>query len=174
MSENKNSIIASASHYALILGGFWVFKYLFVIGSEYSEFSKYIVNILSIGTMFLLYILLCRYRDKDLGGKISYGQGILFTMLLFFFASLIEAVIISLHLFVISPEMVVSLNEQIYKVLETLNPSAESMQAIEYIFSFGALYYVINYILTDIFIGFLLSLIFGFIVSRPQKHTLNK
>lgn len=174
MSENKNNIVASASHYALVLGGFWVFKYLFVIGSEYSELSKYMANILGVGTIFLLYILLCRYRDVRLGGKIGYGESILFTLLLFLFASLIEAVVISIHLFLISPELVAAQNEQIYNTILKFNFPAESMQTLEYIFSFGALYYVINYVITNVFIGFFLSLIFGFIVSRQKKLPENK
>lgn len=169
MGENKNNIVASASNYALVLGGFWVFKYLFVIGAEYSELSKWMANILAVGTVFVLYILLCRYRDVKLGGKITYGQSILFTLLLFFFASLIEAVVISIHLFLISPELVVAQNEQIYNVVKEFNFPAESMQTLDYLFSLGPLYYVINYIVTNVFIGFFLSLIFGFIVSRQKK-----
>lgn len=174
MNDNKNNILSSASHYALYLGLFWVFKYLFVIGGEYSELSKYIYNVLNIGTPLLLYVLLCKYRDTALDGKITYGQSILFTLALFSFASLIEAVIISLHLFIISPSLVVNWTSELYSMYEKMPLPAESMQLIRTMLSFGALLYIFYMIIFNFISGLFLSLIFGYFVSRQNNTPSQK
>lgn len=173
MSENKNSSMASvAMNYAIPLGLFWVFKYLFVIGGEYAEISKYINTLLGIGTPVITYILISRYRDVNKGGQIQYGESILFILLIFALASLIESVITSLHLFIINPELVNQMNEQIYAIFSKMQLSDIYMSQLDTIFSYGAVYYIISYIMQNMLIGLFLALVLGYLVSRPKKNPL--
>lgn len=170
MSENKNSMVSTAMNYAIPLGLFWIFKYLFVIGGEYAEVSKYINSILSIGTPLIAYILICRYRDKNKGGIISYGESILFILLIFGFASLFETILTSLHLLVLSPSLVTQMNEQIYAQLSKMHLPDIYMSQLDSIFSYGALYYIFSFIVQNMVIGLFLALILGYFASRPRNN----
>lgn len=170
MSENKNSMVSNAMNYAILLGLFWIFKYLFVIGGEYAEISKYINSMLSIGTPVLAYVLICRYRDKDMKGSITYGEGILFTLLLFAFASLFEAVITSLHLLVLNPGLVTQMNEEIYNIFSKMHLPDAYMQQLETIFSYGAVYYIASFIVQNMIIGLFLALVLGYFASRQRNN----
>lgn len=174
MSENKNSMVSTAMNYAIPLGIFWIFKYLFVIGGEYAEISKYINSILSIGTPLIAYALLCRYRDKELKGHIMYGEAILFTLLIFALASLFEAVITSLHLLVINPGIVTQMNEEIYKIFSQMHLPEAYMSQLDTIFSYGAVYYIVSFIIQNMIIALFLALILGYFVSRPKNNYPHK
>lgn len=170
MSENKNSMVSTAMNYAIPLGLFWIFKYLFVIGGEYAEISKYINSILGIGTPVITYMLICRYKDKDKGGVISYGESILFILLTFGFASMIEAVITSLHLLVLNPGLVTQMNEQIYNIMSKMHLPEIYMSQLDTILSYGAVYYIVSFILQNMIIGLFLALVLGYFASRQRNN----
>ncbi|PXV68849.1 uncharacterized protein DUF4199 [Dysgonomonas alginatilytica] len=170
MSENKKSMASTAMNYAIPLGLFWIFKYLFIIGGEYAEISKYINSILSIGTPLIAYALLCRYRDKELEGIITYKRSILFTITVFIFASLFETVISSLHLLVLNPGIVSVMNHEIYTELSKMNLPAIYMNQLDTILSYTGVYYIFSFILQNIIIGFFLALILGYFVSRQRNY----
>lgn len=159
-------------NYALPLGLFWVFRYLFAIGSDFHDIFKYIFQLLSIGTPVVYYVLLCRYRDVALGGKIFYGQCILFSLLLFFFASIPESVIMSLHLLVINPEIVAEQNRIVFGFMDKMKMinmnSIAYDQTKAFLSSYGALYYTASNVIGNIIIGFILSLILGYFVSKDS------
>lgn len=167
MSENRNSMVSTAMNYAIPLGLFWVFKYLFVIGGEYTEISKYINSILGIVTPVLTYTLICRYRDKEKGGNILYGEAILFILLIFVLASLIESVITSLHFLVINPGLVTQMNEQIYDVMNKMHlPDIYAKTVLSY----GGLYYIFAIIFQNMVIGMFLALVLGYFASRQKNN----
>lgn len=169
MDNNKNSILASAAHFALFLGLYWVFRYLFVIGSDYSELCKYIVSIIGIGTPLVLYIILCRYRDTVFEGNISYGQCFKFTIPLCFFASLIESVIIAIHIIILNPLIISSQQKEVVKLYEQMNLSPMLVEFAKNMV-IGPLPYIFSSIFGNIIIGLFLSLILSFFVSRFPKH----
>lgn len=169
MDNNKNSILASAAHFALFLGLYWVFRYLFVIGSDYSELCKYIFSITGIGTPLILYIILCRYRNTEFGGDISYGQCIKFTIPLCFFASLIESVVVALHVIIINPSIMEIQQQEAINFYEKMNLFPTSIDFAKNMI-IGPLPYIFSYIFGNIIIGLFLSLILSFFVSRFPKH----
>lgn len=170
MSENKSSMVSTAMNYAIPLGLFWIFKYLFVIGGEYAEVSKYINSILGICTPVITYVLICRYRDKNKGGSITYGESILFILLIFGLASLIETVITSLHLLVLNPGLVTQMNEEIYNAMSKMHLPDIYMSQLGTILSYGGIYYVFSFIFQNMVIGMFLALVLGYFVSRPRKN----
>lgn len=174
MSDKNNNILSVAMNYALLLGLFWVFKYLFAIGGSYHDIFKYIFQLLSIGTPVVFYVLLCRYRDVALGGKILYGQCILFSLLLFIFASIPEAVIMSLHLLIINPEIVAEQNRLVFDLMDKMKMvninSAAYEQTKSFLSSYGALYYTASNVIGNVIIGFCLSLILGYFVSIKSPN----
>jgi hypothetical protein len=162
-------------NYGVILGAFWVFKYLFLIVSIaledvlpnnfISPFLLYLhLYLLPIVTLSLYYVLLKRYRDHALGGKISYLQCVSFSVLLFTFAALIEAVIIYIHYKFIDPKYIYIRDKG---WLEMLLQSIFSREWLEtQRDTYGAIIVIISEIVKNIVIGFFLSLLYGIFVHK--------
>lgn len=168
MQEDKFKVLNYAMHYGVVLGFFWAFKYLFHIGATYYSYLDFIYQSLGIGTFFLMYYLTTRYRDKANDGNISYLHCIAFTILLCFFASLIEAVVSYFHYTVIDPSYISSLNKKMFDVMKQMDFSKEFLSEAEKV-TIGPLYYTVSQIFGNIFFGFILSLIYGFIISKKIK-----
>lgn len=173
MSDRNNNILSEAMNYALPLGLFWVFKYLFAIGGDYYDIFKYINQILSIGTPIVFYVLLSRYRDVTMGGKVMYGQCILFSLLLFVFASIPETAIMSLHLLVIKPEIVAELNRVAFDMMDKMKMinSPGYAEIKSFLSAYGGIYYTMSNVIGNIIIGFFLSLIIGYFVSKSSTSS---
>jgi hypothetical protein len=165
-------------NYGVILGAFWIFKYLFLIVSNalndwfpqnlFSDFLLYLhLYLLPIVTLSLYYVLLKRYRDRVRGGKIGYLHCLLFSVLLFFFAALIEAVIIYIHYKFIDPKYIY-IHEKGW--LEMLLQSIFSREWLEtQRDTYGAIIVIISEIVKNIVIGFLLSLLYGIFVHNKKR-----
>ncbi|NDW19800.1 DUF4199 domain-containing protein [Dysgonomonas sp. 216] len=167
---NRNSkgfvMLKYAMNYGVILGSFWVFKYIFLIASSLSDHFLYIYNLLAIGTLLLYYVLLRRYRDFALGGKINYLQCISFSVLLFLFSALIEAVIIYIHYNFIDPKYVLVRNKGWLEMVLKWIFSREWVENQKE--TFGNIIVFISEVGKNIVIGFFLSLVYGIFVTRKS------
>ena len=86
--ENKSYLLEYTMQAGILLGLFWIFKYLFVIlGGKYPGMNM-IGTTLSVGTPVLLYYLLVRYNVGWMNRKMRRGHGDQFAILLIFFASI--------------------------------------------------------------------------------------
>lgn len=167
-----------AMNYGLILGAFWVFKYLFFIaGISLRETSSYLADtlmylclyLLPVITLTLSYVLVKRFRDNVLGGTINYIQCILFGMLLFFFAALIEAVAIYIHFkFIVDHQYLITRDKSwLEVVLQTLF-SKEWLKSQQE--TYGTIIILISEIIKNVLIGFFLSSVYGIFVIRKKKE----
>lgn len=171
MDSHKNNVITSAAHYAVYLGMFWVFKYIFLITSQYAgDFYLYIFNLLSIGTPILFYALAIVYRDKRLGGTINYGQVILFAIFLFLFASLIESVIIAIHIMVLDPHYLSNFQERIYLEYENRGLPNQLLKILKQGLNFGSITFLVSQVMANIISGVFISVIFGYLVCRKKQR----
>lgn len=170
MVENKSSILASAIHFAIPLGLFWVFKYIFVILGDYSDLSKYIAQFLGIGTPIIYYVLICKYRDQILGGNITYAKSVKFSLLLFLFATFIELAIVCLHIFVINPTFLSQFTDKLYEMADAFKMTDNQRymnQISQFTTNMGA-YYIMSYIISNMITGLFLSLIISVFVSNKK------
>jgi len=188
MAEKNTGMVASAMNYAIPLGLFWVFKYIFVILGDNYDRSLYIESLLSIFTPVIYYILLCRYRDVNKEGKLDYGDAILFSLLLFLFASLFEVVMVCLHIYIINPATLSIYAQQIresgsleqtQKLLSTFGMNGEvDKDMFENYMDFYASHIGVIFIFSRIFVNFLLglflSLVLGYFVSRQRPNQSQK
>lgn len=97
------------------------------------------------------------------------------------FASIPEAVIMSLHLLIINPEIVAEQNRSVFDLMDKMKMvsinSAAYDQTKSFLSSYGALYYTASNVIGNVIIGFCLSLILGYFVSikvQTQHKTINK
>ncbi len=177
-SQKIRLLLKYSMNYGVILGAFWVFKYLFLIVSNalqtvltdsfLPDFLLYLyMYLLPIGTLALYYVLLRRYRDHALNGRISYLQCISFSVLLFAFSALIEAVIIYIHYKFIDPKYLLIRDKSWLEVLLQYMFSREWLETQKE--HLGNLIVIISEIVKNIMIGFFLSLIYGIFVRKTNS-----
>lgn len=161
-----------AMNYGIILGFFWLIKYIFLISSVFFVHFEYVFNLLSIGTLLLYYVLIVRYREKGLGGYISYAQCIIFSIFLFLFAGVIEAVIIYVHVAIIDTSYIANQERTMMELAEEffkhMGLATTSIKAVKGQPIPSNAFYVANTIFVNALIGFCLSLVYGIFVRRKK------
>lgn len=167
MQEDKSQLMNYAMYAGVFLGLFWVFKYLFVIGAQQIPALSYIGTFLTVGTPIFLFYFLTKYRINIVGNKMGYWHGIQFAIMLFFFASILEAAIVFVHITWIDPSFMGNLYKNMIEMAKSINLNEVMVESLKnqplpstanYIFS--------NVIMADIFIGLILSL---FLVPLASK-----
>lgn len=171
MQQKKDSIINFTMQSGLVLGIFWLFKYSLLIISKQFVPMGYIASFLSFVTpLFLLYYLL-KYKNEVTGTNIRFWKGVKLGILLFFFASLIESVIVFMHIVWIDQTFISTINEQKLEMAQSLGFSDNIMQELRKQNSLSPFVFILNQILNNVFIGFLLSMIITPIVNRIKIMT---
>lgn len=171
--ETKNNIIASALNYAIPLGLFWVFKYLFVLLGKYSDLSLYIENVLRVGTPFILYIVLTQYRSKELGGYISFFKCFTFTILLFVFGSVLESAIMYVHYAIIDPQIITKVANEAIQMAKSFNYPKDLIENMKIqLTQYGSFYAVFGNFMLNIIFGVAFGIVFGIVLSYSNKLQL--
>jgi len=167
MESNNNQILHYAMQAGLALGIFWVFKYLFVIFGELHPLLSFTGTILGIGTPLLLFYFLVKYNREGANGEMRFGQGIQFSILLFFFASLLESLVVLLHVKWIDPLFIGSIYDAMMEMASRLSIGKElAAQLAEQPLPGAVAYVFSNVIMADVFLGLILSL---FIVPAAMR-----
>ena len=172
IAENKNQLFYYSLYASLILGVYWVIKYMIIILGKDYEASSFVGNMLSIGTPIILLYFLVRYNQTHTNNEMSFGHGIQFSILMFFFASILEAVAVFIHVNWIDPIFISNFYKSIIDIAESLNLNqALTAQLADQPLPSPFSYVFNNIILGDVFIGLLLSLIIVPLARRvkPQK-----
>lgn len=92
MTENRSYLYKYAMHFGTYMGFYWVIKFiLFPLGFRIPFLSLlYMIMTLAVPVMGYYYVRI--YRDKINGGGISFAHAGMFTLMMYFFASLLAAV----------------------------------------------------------------------------------
>ncbi len=170
MKENKSHLINYTTQTSVILGVFWILKYLLVVLGSNNTALNLLGNLLSFGTPLILFYFLVRYNSEILKNKMKYWHGVQFSILLFFFASILEAMIVFIHVRWLDPTFISSLYNSLIELAQTLNISqALTTQLMEQPLPSSFSYVFNNVILADVFLGLILSL---FIVPLAKHFKL--
>lgn len=174
MIEDKSKLMSFAMKSGIFLGAFWVMKYLFVVVSSQNSVLQFLVPVFSALTPVILLQYLIKYRIVVLDNVMGFWHGVQFTIMFFFFASLFESVAVFIHITWIDSQFVGAMYAEMVEVLKGLNLNDSIVSNFESQPIPGALGYIINHvILSNIFIGILLSLIIVPISKRinPKNFT---
>lgn len=175
---------AFAMNYALFFGLYWIVGLLCFVKSPAYPILSFVFYFIFASIPVVGYILLKRFRDTVCGGKISFGRGYFFTVLIYFYAALI----LSLACFVYfayfdhgaffdsyirefsSPEM-----KQIVDANGGKFPAAgvsinEIKAAFEQIKSLSPTVYAANLLDLNIFFALILALPTALFASAPSKR----
>ncbi|NDW08848.1 DUF4199 domain-containing protein [Dysgonomonas sp. 520] len=166
------NILTYAMQYGVVLGVFWLFKYIFMIVWDVYDHLWYVYNVLNIGTPLIYYVLVNRYRERALGGIMSYKRCLAFSTMLFFFASLIECIIIYIHIGFINPDFLSKQGRIGILILEQLlrifSEPTQSVNVAKPFHLASNAEYIINNIYVSTLYGFVLSLFYGIFVRRKR------
>ena len=171
MESNKNQILNDTMHAGLILGLFWVFKYLFVITGALHPLLSFTATLLSFGTPLLLFYFLVKYNREGTNGEMRFGEGIQFSILLFFFASLLESLMVLLHVKWIDPLYIGGIYEAMMQMASQMPIGKELAAQLAEQPLPGAITYVFsNVIMADVFLGLILSLLIVPLTMRYKRN----
>lgn len=160
MQEDKSKLVNYAMNSGLFLGLFWVVKYLMVIGGGQSSVLNSISSLLSLGTPLLLVYFLVKYKVKLPNNEMGFWHGVQFSILLFFFASILEAVIVFIHITWVDTAYIGNLYSEMTKTIEAVNLSKKMVESLKNQPLPSTINYIIsNVVFANIFIGMVLSLI---------------
>lgn len=160
MREDKSQLINYAMYGGVFLGLFWVFKYFFVIGSTQMPVLSAIGSFLAVGTPIILFNYLVKYKTLIVDNKMHYWHGVQFGIMLFFFASLLEAFIAFIHVTWIDPAFVGRIYTNALEMVKSMNLGSALVDSIEnQPLPTNFNYIVSNIILADVLVGIVLSML---------------
>lgn len=166
MQKEKNSVISFAMQAGLGLGAFWVFKYIFIIASTQYSALGYVNTFLSFITPLFLLFYLIKFKNEAIDKKLSYWKGVRVGVMVFLFASIIESVIVIVHILWIDPAFISIINQQKIDLAQSLGFSDMIMEELKKQTSFSPFKFVFDQILNNVFIGFILSLVLTPVASK--------
>lgn len=168
MEENKGLLLKSAMTYGLVMGIFWMIKYLFFIFSNTVPSLNLVYLGLTLLVPFIAYYLTKRYKH-DIGGTISFFHAWRFGTMLYFFAALIVALEHFVFFQFIAPADFLS--NSINQMIDVLKDSQVSTEVIEAIgkTNFTPIHMAIQGIFNNIFYGIILSIPVAAILCRNNE-----
>lgn len=173
MQKEKNSMTSFAMQAGLGLGGFWVFKYIFIIAASQYPALAYINTFLSFFTPVVLLFYLIKFKNETEDNKLRYWKGVRVGIMIFLFASIIESVIVIFHVMWIDPTFISIINQQKIELAQALGFNDTLMEELKKQNSFSPFVFVINQILNNVFIGFILSLLLTPVASKIDVSIKN-
>ncbi len=169
IKEKGTTLIKYAMHYGMILGVFWIFKYLFKIGSGFSDHVFiYVFYLLNVGTFLLIYIFTFKFKESDPEKTKSILSCIFFVTLVCFFASFFEAAIMYAHYKFIDPEYFAKLILPVMNMIEALPNSPHEKEILVSIFTNKPIYIIADFI-SNTFLGLILGLLMSFLVNTRNR-----
>ncbi|HBK32166.1 MAG TPA: hypothetical protein DDZ96_05530 [Porphyromonadaceae bacterium] len=161
MQEDKSRLLSYAMYAGLYLGLFWVVQYFFTMAGTNHAILAVIDSILSIGTPILLFYYLVRYKRLIIpDSRMNYWHGMQFSILLFFFASLLKSVIVFIHVNWIDPMFITTLYDNMVQMAQSMKIDEALIANIsEQPYPTPSSYIINTVILGNVFMGMLLSVI---------------
>lgn len=168
MESKQQNLFQHAMAYGAIMGGLFSVNFLMSTMGKVGNMLSYLV----IGAIaYCTYYFVCLFRDRECDGVLSYGKGLSYIVMLYFFAAVISSVVKYVFFMWISPDFLSNLLNQSLLLLEEMNiPSMDesvTQQTLETMLS--PMVYVLQSLWMNVFMG----LFVGFIVAAFAKKEKN-
>ena len=159
MQEDKSQLINYAMRCGLYLGVFWIIKYLFLMGSSQIPALAVPEVIFRLGTPLLLFYFLVKYRTSILDNNLGYWHGVQFAIMLFFFASILEAVIIFAHTTWINPSYISDIYSDALAMAKEMGMNGQMTDMLELQQLPSPISYTFSNMMSDVLLGLISALI---------------
>lgn len=167
-----------AMYYGLLLGAFWVFRYIFLIiaGAGVSDRFLFLFYLLNIGTFLLMYVFYTKYKFSGQAGQHQSVYSILFMMLMCFYASFLEGAIMYAHYKFIDPAYFANMVSNVLNSVETYGKTGlvteeqylQIKDQLTAIYSSKMFYITIEF-LKNLFLGLFMGFILHLIVATKKN-----
>lgn len=158
-----------AMHYGMILGLFWVFKYLFKIGSGFSDhIFIYVFYLLNVGTFLLVYIFTFKFKNADPERPKGILSCIIFVTLICFFVSFFESVIMYAHFQFIDPAYFEEMVSPVAKMVNDM-PYPPREKDLMMGFVTNKPFYIFSNFIGNTFLGLILGLLMGLLINTQKR-----
>lgn len=165
MPKSENTVVASAMRYGLVLGLYFIFKFIVVTFSLKFQALNLVTLAMVIGIPFLVFQLAKKYVLFNSDNGVTFASLWLFVILTFFYASLPEALITYAYLQYINPTFLVdqiSVFSDMYSQLAEQTDNAtisELVKSVEETEIPTAIQYAFKLIYNNVFVGGIIALI---------------
>lgn len=163
----KTNPFKHAMTWGLVLGV--AFSFNFILSSSSSTWLGLLSYLVIAGILYLTYRFTCHYRNTECDGAITYGQGLSYIILLYFFASIISSIFKYVYFQFINPEYLTNIYDQTMLVMEQLkmpitDELASDMESVLKPATFSLQYIWINTML-GVFVGLVMA-----VVTKKEKN----
>lgn len=160
MREDKSRLMYYAMYGGVFLGLFWMLKYLFVVVADRIPALSIFGSFLAVGTPLILFYFLVKYKTAIVNNNMGYWHGVQFGIMLFFFASIPEAVTVFVNITWFDTAYIGIFYDELIDTVKQLDMGDSLVKLLEEQplpstanFVFG------NVIMADVFRGVILSLL---------------
>lgn len=176
MEDKPKTLQEHAMRFGTMMGIFWIIKFSFLPMGFKTPLLQLLFIFMTLFVPILGYIYIRKYRERYCGGELSFIRGWVFSLYMYFFASLLTAAAHYIYFrFIDNGYLMGTYMEQLENLKSTLTGDLETsidqlIQNLETIASMSALQLTMQLILQNIFYGALLSLPTALLAMRRKKN----
>lgn len=171
-----------AGQYGAIIGLIWICSFACFIGGLHYPVLSHFSLLIGLASLFITIKLLNRFGRTVF--PLKFSQATWMAILVYMYASLLFAAAQYIYFRFIDNGFLVSTYETLFqnpeyqKLLQQLMPGMEQQEtaiheAINMLYTITPIQLTFNFLIYNVFLGFILSLPTGFFVSRKNKTTRN-
>lgn len=176
MEDKPKTLQEHAMRFGTMMGIFWIIKFSFLPIGFKIPLLQLLFIFMTLFVPILGYIYIRKYREHYCGGELSFIRGWVFSLYMYFFASLLTAAAHYIYFrFIDNGYLMGTYMEQLENLKSTLTGDLETsidqlIQNLETIASMSALQLTMQLIFQNIFYGALLSLPTALLAMRRKKN----
>lgn len=168
MEDNKGILFKSTTFYGLLLGFFWVIKFIFFIFGSWYPGAWIIYWMLAPLTIVFSYYMGKAYKIL-IGGKISFSHAWQFEVLLYFFAALVVSLMhYAFYRFWAPPGFIADSINQTMHLLQNMDLNGQMRQLVEKMAVPTPIQMTLQGIFNNVFYGIVLSIPIAIVLSRGE------
>lgn len=169
MEEDKSVLLKSSMAYGLLLGIFWVIKYIFFILGNSMPAMNIIYWILTPLTLIVAYVLTRIYKAQ-IGERIGFFHAWQFGVLMYFFGGLIVSLLhYVFYRYIAAPDLIATSMNQAISLMKDLNLNSQMKEMIEQMSTPTPIQMTIQGIFNNTFYGLILSIPIAALVCRNNS-----
>ena len=177
MEDKPKTLQEHAMRFGTMMGIFWIIKFSFLPMGFKIPLLQLLFIFMTLFVPILGYIYIRKYRERYCGGELSFLRGWVFSLYMYFFASLLTAAAHYIYFqFIDNGYLAGTYMEQLESLKSTLTGDLEAsvdqlIQNLDTIASMSALQLTMQLIFQNIFYGAILSLPTALLAMRRKKNS---
>jgi len=177
MEDKPKTLQEHAMRFGTMMGIFWIIKFSFLPMGFKIPLLQLLFIFMTLFVPILGYIYIRKYRERYCGGELSFLRGWVFSLYMYFFASLLTAAAHYIYFqFIDNGYLTGTYMDQLENLKATLTGDLETsvdqlIQNLESIASMSSLQLTMQLIFQNIFYGAILSLPTALLAMRRKKNS---